>query len=343
MKDIRISVVIPLYNGADHVTRALENLDIQDFGFPFEVIIVDDCSTDDSANIVCEYISKLKRADSFRLIRSPQNGRAGAARNIGVREARGHYILFNDQDDYPDTKLLRVLWENSDEGRVDLVSCAVSDRNGEPYYRPECSASEEIGEEKRRAFVRDYGYAFASLIKKSIITENNIFFPEKVMFEDCLYNVGIVACADTIQTIRDVLYYRENDQTSQTASFTAKKLNDRISAVLIYLESFKGNSKIMRYSQDIKLLAFYYVYLSCMLWLLAIPGLYTKELFDRCLREGRAIGASWDDVFRYEKRFSGKTLRMLKMIYDHPAMAYPARLCGTTAYKVLKKVRNRNR
>ena len=161
------------------------------------------------------------------------------------------------------------------------------------------------------------------------------------MFEDCLYNVGIVACADTIQTIRDVLYYRENDQTSQTASFTAKKLNDRISAVLIYLESFRGNSKIMRYSQDVKLLAFYYVYLSCMLWLLAIPGLYTKELFDRCLREGRAIGVSWDDVFRYETRFSGKTLRMLKMIYDHPAMAHPARLCGTTAYKVLKKIRNR--
>lgn len=338
-QEILISVVIPLYNGADHIIKCLNNLDKQDCSFPYEVLVVDDCSTDNSAILVENHMQEMQHKDMFRLIRLPKNGRAGAARNIGVKSSRGDYVLFIDQDDYPDQKLLRILWEKSKEGAVDLVSCAVMDRGGEPYYRPEISADHLLTNEERNDIIRRYGYVFASLIKRSLLIDNKINFVENVMFEDCLYNAGVISCVETIQTIKDILYYRESSQNSQTSFFTAKKLNDRIDAVKIYLVNYYTNEKTKKYIAQIEILAFYYIYLSCMFWMLAIPKLYQKELFDKCLSEGKQLNVSWKEVFQYEKGFSKQVLHLLKLIYYAPFMAYPARFCGTTAYKILKAVK----
>ena len=160
---IRISVVIPLYNGSDHIKKCIEQLDNQDCRFPFEVFIVDDASTDNSAEIVELQIKELKQSENFHLIRSPKNGRAGSARNIGIKAATGEYILFIDQDDYPDTTMLRLLWENSKDGSVDLVSCAVMDRYGGPYFRPEISGDRPVSEDVRKQLLQSYGYVFSSL------------------------------------------------------------------------------------------------------------------------------------------------------------------------------------
>lgn len=338
-QDILISVVIPLYNGADHIIKCLDNLDEQDCSFSYEVLVVDDCSTDNSSILVENHIQELKHKNMFHLIRLSKNGRAGAARNIGVKASKGHYILFIDQDDYPDQKLLRILYENSKEGAVDLVSCAIMDRNGSPYYRPGISADHLLTNEERIDVIGRYGYVFASLIKRRLLIDNKINFVENVMFEDCLYNAGVLSCVETIQTIKDILYYRENDSNSQTSVFTAKKLNDRIEAVKIYLADYGASEKTKRYLDQIKILAFYYIYLSCMFWLLAIPKLYQKELFDKCLFEGKQLNISWKEVFRYEKGFSRQVLYLLKLIYYVPLMAYPARFCGITAYKILKAVK----
>lgn len=335
-QEIRISVVIPLYNGSDHIQKCIEELDKQDCLFQFEVFIVDDASTDSSANIVEQQIKGLTHQEYFKLIRSPHNGRAGLARNIGMKASRGHYILFIDQDDYPDTRLLRVLWENSKDGTIDLVSCAVMDHNDRPFYRPELSAEKPLVEDVRKQLIHSYGYVFASLIRRNLLINNRIYFAEKVMFEDCLYNAGIISCVENIQTIKDVLYFRTNNQESQTGSFSSKKLNDRINAVLIYLTSYKKNDKMHVYIKEIELIAFYYIYLSCMFWLITIPKLYQKELFDITLAEGRRLNISWQDVKNTEKRFNGLILKILHMIYCYPLLAYPIRLCGTTLYKILK-------
>ena len=341
MRDIRISVIIPLYNGADRIIKCIDMFDAQDCAFDYEVLVIDDCSTDNSAALVAQHLKELHHSDSFHLIRSPKNGRAGAARNAGVVAAKGHYILFNDQDDFPDTKMLRVLWENSKDGQVDLVSCAVLDRWGSPYFRPEIMADYKLSAEERGHLFSRYGYVFASLIKRSVLIKNNLFFPENLLFEDCLYNAGLLSCVGSVQTIKDVLHYRTTDPSSQTASITSKKINDRIDAVKIYLDAYTENDKIHPYMPAIKRLAFYYVYLSCMLWLLAIPKLYTKELFDRCRAEGKALDMSWEEVLRKETAFSKPLLYLLKLIYYVPLMAHPVRLCGTTAYKILKAVKNK--
>lgn len=98
-----VSFVIPSYNSAHTVKRCLDSI----YALPlkpeeFEVIFIDDCSTDNTCEIVETYFQPLpdgKGVHNLVLLRQPQNNRQGAARNRGVREAKGEFICFIDSDD----------------------------------------------------------------------------------------------------------------------------------------------------------------------------------------------------------------------------------------------------
>ena len=100
----RISVVMPLYNRADTVAAAIDSVLAQTFG-DFELIVVDDGSTDGGAEIV-ESVPDRR----LRLVRLPENRGGGAARNEGIRQARGEIVSFLDSDDlYLPHKLATVV------------------------------------------------------------------------------------------------------------------------------------------------------------------------------------------------------------------------------------------
>ena len=107
---LKVSVIIPLYNKAPYLRRALDSIAAQTFA-DFEVIVVDDGSTDDGATIVEKYPDSR-----FRLIRQANAG-PGAARNAGIAQARGELIAFLDADDewlpeflYESVRLLESFW-----------------------------------------------------------------------------------------------------------------------------------------------------------------------------------------------------------------------------------------
>lgn len=94
---MRVSVIIPLYNKEPYVRRALDSVAAQSFA-DFEVIVVDDGSTDEGARAVETFIKESRAGDRTRLIRQSNAG-PGAARNRGVAEARGELLAFLDADD----------------------------------------------------------------------------------------------------------------------------------------------------------------------------------------------------------------------------------------------------
>src|SRR5712692_9736802 len=92
MSGLKVSIVVPLYNKAPYVRRALDSIAAQTFS-DFEVIVVDDGSTDDGPSVVANY------GDSrVRLVRQPNAG-PGAARNAGLAQTQGELIAFLDADD----------------------------------------------------------------------------------------------------------------------------------------------------------------------------------------------------------------------------------------------------
>ncbi len=113
----KFSIIVPIYNKAPYVKKALESIVIQTFK-DWELIIVDDGSTDNSMNVVRERISELG-SERVRVIQQ-QNAGVAAARNNGVKESRGEYICFLDADDWWEPTFLeemdRLITEYPDAG-----------------------------------------------------------------------------------------------------------------------------------------------------------------------------------------------------------------------------------
>lgn len=118
MKEPRFSVVLPVYQGASVVARAVRSILDQEFE-DFELIVIDDGSTDESATVAREAAVNDPRA---RVIQQPNRGRS-AARNAGAALAAGTYLVFLDADDEAGPEWLLRLWEVSDSGRAQLVHC----------------------------------------------------------------------------------------------------------------------------------------------------------------------------------------------------------------------------
>ena len=120
-----VSVIIPMFNAAKYVGQCLESLLAQTFQ-DFEVIIVDDCSTDDSVKVVESYAAKF--GGRFKLAATEKNsGNPGVPGNIGVRFSRGEYLLILDDDDAVTFDALEKLYSTAKAFDADVVSC-------EKYY-----------------------------------------------------------------------------------------------------------------------------------------------------------------------------------------------------------------
>lgn len=317
--DIKISVVIPMYNGSSRIAKCLENLSNQTFTQKYEVIIVDDASTDDSVEKVNQMISLFENANIFKVIACETNGRAGTARNIGIEQAKGEYVLFVDQDDYPDEKLLSELWDLSKEGKIDCVSCNIGDKGGVPYHRVQLGTKDALTAEDRIALMKRHGYVFAMLVRRSIIEKYHLYFPTKLMFEDCLYNIGIFSCIESFSNTEEELYYRETDENSQTASITKKKLADRIASTKWYMKNFEANEKVQAHIREVKEEALYYIYLSSVWWMITDKECFDDEMIRNAIKDAQNISPNWKEVFQNEKRFKKLRLRILKFIYFNPS------------------------
>ena len=100
-----ISVIIPCFNAEEYIVRCVEKLEEQTFK-SFEVIIVDDCSNDNSVKLLEEV--RDKSSADISIIKLEKNSGPGVARNVGIKNARGRYLAFCDIDDYYDPHFLRI-------------------------------------------------------------------------------------------------------------------------------------------------------------------------------------------------------------------------------------------
>ncbi|MDO4307541.1 MAG: glycosyltransferase family 2 protein [Eubacteriales bacterium] len=94
MKQPIISVVMPVYNGADYIRKAVDSVFIQDV--PLELLVIDDGSSDRTDEVLAVYQDR----ENFRYFRNKKNAGAAASRNRGIQEARGKYVAFLDADDW---------------------------------------------------------------------------------------------------------------------------------------------------------------------------------------------------------------------------------------------------
>ena len=118
MAEIAVSIIIPVFNAAKYLPECLDSILKQNFA-DYEVLCIDDGSTDDSPRILSGYSGSDAR---FRMIRQ-EHSNAGDARNRGIREAKGEYLLFLDADDIFEPDMLGTLYERCCREGSDICVC----------------------------------------------------------------------------------------------------------------------------------------------------------------------------------------------------------------------------
>jgi len=210
-----VSVIVPFYNAEPYIKTCLDVLLKQDFIRPFEIIMVDDSSSDNTQNIIKKYnISNLK------LYSLEKNSGPAAARNLGLKKAKGKYIFFLDVDDTVSPNILTTLYNIADETICDLVFCDKKwiensqNQKSNIFIYPTDQAfgnSDFMEVMQRRYYDPTYPLGFiepkGALIKRSIITDNNLLFEEKLRYlEDEVFMWNILAFIKTARYIRKQLY-----------------------------------------------------------------------------------------------------------------------------------------
>lgn len=199
MKNISISVIVPVYNKEQFINKCLGSIKKQDITLSFEVIIIDDGSTDNSSKIIKTFCRKDKR---FRYYYEKNQG-VSSARNYGIEKANGKCLVFIDGDDYLDPDYLKKLYKNF--SKSSLVMCGykhVMDNKHVINYRLQRM---QIHRPNFIKFVfRNPNFKFictpySKMFDSKIIKKYRIRFDEKTSFgEDTIFVFDYLAHSSTI-------------------------------------------------------------------------------------------------------------------------------------------------
>lgn len=234
MNQPSVSIIVPVYNVGPYVEDCIRSVMRQTYTGPMECIIVDDCGTDNSMEIVKRLITEYDGSISFKILHHTHNRGLSAARNTGMGIATGDYVFFLDSDDEltPDCleKLTNpILKDDSIEmvmGNHNVVS------NGSLVFssnRPHFSES-DLASQKA---VRDFYFSFRNprfpveawnkLTKKDFLECNNISFIEGILFEDNPWLFLVIKHLRHLYIVSDVTYFYHKRPYSLTTGASVKE------------------------------------------------------------------------------------------------------------------------
>jgi glycosyltransferase involved in cell wall biosynthesis len=215
---MKISVIIPVYNCEKYLNKCLNSVLEQTLD-DFELILVNNGSLDDSAQICAKYADLDSR---IRYFLRENSGSAAEPRNRGLEEARGEYIVFVDGDDYLEPDALETLYTEAVSMDYDCVIAGYTNYSDDGVVDfdvipdgQEYMSSTEV----KQYFARTYpngeaGYLWNKIYKRDIIEHFEIRFPSYARLEDGFFNVAYFSHVDKLKILPKVTYhYKTNAQT----------------------------------------------------------------------------------------------------------------------------------
>ena len=226
---MKLSIVVPVYNVERYVAECLDSLLEQGLSdSDYEILCVDDGSTDSSGGIAEDY------ARRYRQVAVIHQGNRGlsAARNTGIRAAAGEYVYFIDSDDLLERGVLGLLYQLADEHGLDqllfdyqrfedgqAVACS-----GQGVSPDRLVLFQDPLEMRRHRAVPAWRTAWNYLIRRSVLLEYGLTFPEGVLFEDEEFNYWLDRCAASCGYLDQRLYYYRQRADSILRTFMSSKV-----------------------------------------------------------------------------------------------------------------------
>jgi glycosyltransferase involved in cell wall biosynthesis len=257
-----ISVVIPVYNVENYLHRCVESILNQTFQ-DFEIILIDDGSKDKSGEICDEYAVKDKRI----IVIHKKNARVSAARNDGIRLAKGKYLSFIDSDDWIEPEMYQEMIDKAEELNLDFIMCDyqkksnVFDEKQTQPIRGGYYSKDDIKNELFQCLIMfdhiEYPPTISNcvcLFNLKFLKKSNLYYDEDIYYdEDSIFGSKIMYHASNFYYLKNHHYYNYfNNPNSTTNTYSARrwnsflKINERL---IIYF----GNTTEFDFSRQIKI------------------------------------------------------------------------------------------
>lgn len=275
---MKFSIVVPVYNVEAYLDNCLASLQAQDFA-DFEVICVNDGSTDRSREILSAWASKMPQ---IRLI-DRENGGLSAARNTGLAAATGDYVVFVDSDDWVESSMLSRLAEETRDEDMLCFACRKSDNGATDDFVPEQTDGWNY---YNRHAIEHHEVPFVCVwqrcYRREFLMENNLHFRESILHEDNEFTPRACLKATSIKVIPDVLY---NYRVRPGSIMTTRGLRSKESLITIGNELSELFAKEHGIDKTIAYQAFTQCYQMAFIYNTREEDLQLKHLIDwHCYR-----------------------------------------------------------
>ena len=257
---MRLSIIVPVYNmaGEDKLKHCLDSLLAQTVS-DYEIIAVDDASTDPSPQILKEYEERLAKTvpGRFRVILCKENRRQGGARNRGLKDACGEWVGFVDSDDFVDPQMYEKLLKKAEETGADVVGCdysLVTEYGFTPGQVVENNTPEQTGvldAEKHKKWILRSGSMVVKIYKKELLEKNRLTFPEGIFYEDNCASPLWSMYFTHFERVPEPLYYYLTVADSTTHHVSWAKCLDRVKAGEQLLQEYRGRKLPEEYKDEI--------------------------------------------------------------------------------------------
>lgn len=328
-----VSVILPMYNSQRYIESCVRSVLNQTFR-EFELICVDDCSTDDTLKIVTELAKKDQR---IRAVKLPKNsGGASEPRNTGIRLSRGKYISFIDSDDMYTPTALQELVTEAEKFQADVV-------HTEQVYFPEnqvidvtpqtkfTTFSKEKGGFCKEAFLetdnlaqrvqmfyqgRFFGWVHNKMYRRDFIVEKNIKFDNLLTSEDIIFYFKVMCTAPRVVRVPNIIYiYRHNPNSITRKMVSIEESIHALTHLMIegtkILDEFMSQFELFVKNPNYRQLPIDYIIQQHLIWTqrfydkytpVQLDGVIRKELYKYCKEYTPFFAYMYGAIHSYRQR-----------------------------------------
>jgi len=253
-----ISVILPVYNVERYIAKCLDSIIAQQF-HDYELIVIDDCGTDNSLNICYEKL--MKSNIDYKIVRNPSNCGLSSSRNIGVKCSSGRYIKFVDSDDWIDPLMLNILYDAANREDADIISCKASrfwEDSGTSSEIPNLKQGIYNSEEYLNLYLNGSvnAEAWGRLYKRGLFS--SVEFPSKINNEDLLTLPYLIKQSNKIMQLESCLYYYVQRETKSSITDSRPTNPEGFLDMLSHFKAFDSHSQLTKANGKL------YAYRNCM-------------------------------------------------------------------------------
>lgn len=266
MSETLVSVIVPVFNVQDYIEECLASIAAQTYTDGVECIIIDDCGTDDSMLLAQRFLDTYQGGIRFRIVRHEHNRGLSAARNTGIHNACGRYVLFVDSDDTMLADCLQHLMESAShhpEAEMIAAGAKTNRKHTDKRYtmeKPLPDYSDNPEWIARTLLMRGGRHgipvtAWNRLVRRDFILSHRLFFREGILHEDELWNFMLAQQLNRMALCRHDTYFRRIRPQSITTSFKTKD-DDARSCLPVWHEMLQHFTPALEREQTISLWQF---------------------------------------------------------------------------------------